>query len=200
MAISIPIINVPNSHPNIAIYPQILLAQKENIEAGSLLFLNKEEDEKAKIQEAELKVRQAKADAIDNYFKKHDMPLAGMGMKMVEEAERYGLNWRLLPSIAVVESTGGKFACKRVTHSFLGWGSCKINFKSKDKAIEIVAWNLGGKNSTTDEYYANKNTKQILENYNPPEVAPGYANKVMKVMNAIGSEDLTIDPIHSSRG
>ena len=36
------------------------------------------------------------------------MPLFGMGMKMCKEAEKNELDWRLLPAIAVRESTGGK--------------------------------------------------------------------------------------------
>ena len=118
------------------------------------------------------------------------MPLEGYGMKMVLEAEKNGLEWRLIPAISVIESTGGKFACKKVTSSFLGWGSCRINFESHDKAIEIVAWNLGGNNPKTDHYYANKTIKGILETYNPPSIVPNYAAKVMKVMEDIGPADL----------
>ena len=36
------------------------------------------------------------------------MPLLGLGKKMVIEAEKNNLDWRLLPAISVIESTGGK--------------------------------------------------------------------------------------------
>ncbi len=148
---------------------------------------NKEEEE-AKLQE---EARAKKAQAIDAYFKKYDMPLAGTGMKMVLEAEKNGIDWRLLPAIAVRESTGGKFACKKVTNSFFGWGSCKINFKSTDSAIETVALNLGGNNPNTDHHYAGKTTKEILQKYNPPSIVPRYADQVMDIMDVIGSLEIT---------
>lgn len=194
MAMSLPFGNVPDNTPSIVISPQILLAQKENIEAGSLSSLNKEEDEKAKTQEAELKIRQAKADAIDNYYKARNMPLAGYGMKMVEEAEKNDLDWRLITAISIAESTGAKFSCKTVTHSFLGWNSCKTNFESREKAIEIVAWNLGGNNPKTAKYYKGKTTEEILKRYN--SIIPTYTQKIFKIMNAIGEKDST----HSLQG
>jgi len=105
----------------------------------------------------------------------------------VEEAEKNGLDWRLLPAISIIESTGGKFACKNVTHSFMGWGSCKIDFESDEQAIEIVAKNLGGKNPNTDQHYADKTTEEILRKYN--SVIPTYVKKIMGVMNEIGESD-----------
>ncbi len=158
--------------------------------SGTIVF-NQAMDQKKLDLDARLDLaRQAKARAIDDYFKEYDMPLHGMGEKMVLEAEKNGIDWRLLPAIAVIESTGGKFACKGATHSFFGWGSCKINFKSKEQAIEIVAMNLGGNNPNTDHHYAGKTVKEILEAYNPPSIVPNYAKKVMKVMSVIGPEEI----------
>jgi hypothetical protein len=168
---------------------QIVSLQQENIEKlGSILPFGFSVDEEAML---ESQIREAKAVAIDAYFSEYKMPLAGTGMKMVEEAEKNDIDWRLLPAIAVIESTGGKFACKGTTHSFFGWGSCKIPFKSKDHAIEVVAWNLGGNNPNTARYYADKTTKQILQKYNPPRIVPLYAQKVMRVMENIGEKEVT---------
>ena len=172
---------------------QTVFIEKQNIKADGLLAFNQVMDQQAE----DLEARTRKAEAIDSYFKSKGMPLSGMGMNMVLEAEKNNIDWRLLPAIAVIESTGGKFACKKVTHSFLGWGSCKINFQSDEKAIEIVAMNLGGNNPNTDHHYAGKTTKEILQKYNPPSVVPNYAQKVMRVMNAIGEADKTIVAIVS---
>ena len=162
---------------------QTVFIQKENIEAYGILAFNQVLDQKAK----DLK---AKTDAIDDYFKSHDMPLLGMGMKMVEEAEKNNLDWRLLPAIAVRESTGGKFDCKKVENNPFGWGSCKIGFNSIDEAIETVARNLGGNNPNTEKHYADKTITQILRAYNPPSIVPRYAQQVISIMNDIGPEDL----------
>lgn len=165
--------------------PQIVLSQKLNIGAFNSIAKNEAVD-------LEAEKRQLRAEAIDAYYKKYNMPLAGYGMKMVLEAEKNYLDYRLIPAISVIESTGGKFACKnpKAPNAFLGWGSCKFGFESKDKAIEIVAWNLGGNNPKTDHFYANKTIKGILETYNPPSIVPNYAAKVMKVMEDIGPVDL----------
>ncbi len=136
-------------------------------------------------------IQQAKADAIDAYFTDHDMPLAGNGLKMVQEAEKNDLDWRLLPAIAVRESTGGKNDCTKVKNNAFGWGSCKIGFKTTGEAIETVARNLGGNNPKTAQHYDNKTTKQILHAYNPPAIIPRYAEQVMTIMEKIGDKDVT---------
>lgn len=163
---------------------QTVFMQKENIETNGLLTFNQVLDRKAE----NLK---AKAEAIDVYFELRGMPLAGMGMKMVEEAEKNNLDWRLLPAIAVRESTGGKFKCKKVENNPFGWGSCKISFNSLDEAIETVAKNLGGNNPKTSRHYDNKSIKQILRAYNPPSIVPRYAEQVISIMNDIGEADVT---------
>ncbi|MES3032088.1 MAG: hypothetical protein V4699_02490 [Patescibacteria group bacterium] len=134
---------------------------------------------------------QSKADAIDNYFKVRNMPLEGMGMKMVLEAEKNDLDWRLIAAISVRESTGGKHECKKVGNNAFGWGSCKIGFSSNEVAIETVARNLGGNNPKTAHHYDEKTTIQILRAYNPPSIVPRYAEQVISIMNAIGAGDVT---------
>jgi hypothetical protein len=171
---------------NVDVAPQIVLAQK-NMEASSLLALNQAVDEKAQILEKQ-------AEAIDAYFRARKMPLEGTGKKMAEEAEKNGLDWRLLPAIAVRESTGGKHACKSVPNSFFGWGSCKIGFKSKEYAIEVIARNISGNNPNTEHHYSGKTTRGILQKYNPPSVIPKYADEVMAIMEVIGDEDMGVAP------
>lgn len=165
--------------------PQIVLSQKSNIEALNLFSLNQEIDKEA--QTLEIKAR-----AIDDYFEEHNMPLAGTGMKMVQEAEKNDLDWRLIAAIAVRESTGGKFDCKRVDNNPFGWGSCKIGFKTLDSAIETVARNLGGNNPKTAHHYEGKDTKAILQKYNPPSIVARYAQQVMSIMDDIGIKEVVL--------
>lgn len=179
--------SVPSVIPkdnNVVVAPQAVLTQKQNIGAELTLAFNQVLGSKAEI-------NKKKAEAIDAYFRARKMPLEGMGKKMVEEAEKNGLDWRLLPAIAVRESTGGIHACKRVEHNFFGWGSCKIGFDSDEEAIETIARNLGGNNPNTEHHYSGKTTKEILEKYNPPSIVPNYAKKVMATMDVIGDEDLS---------
>jgi len=167
---------------NMVTAPLIISSQKFNMKTLGTLAFNQAIDPKVEEQKI-------KAVAIDAYFKERDMPLEGMGMKMVQEAEKNDLDWRLLPAIAIRESTGGKFECIKVPNNAFGWGSCKIGFLSNEHAIEIVARNLGGNNPNTARHYDNKTTKQILRAYNPPSVIPRYAEQVMSIMNAIGEPD-----------
>ena len=167
---------------------QDVLVKKVNIEAKGLVTLNKVADPEAGPSSQVLKAR---AEAIDAYFAERDMPLKGMGEKMVEEALKNDLDWRLLPAIAVRESTGGKFECKKVPNNPFGWGSCKIGFKSNEQAIETVARNLGGNNPNTARHYDEKTVIEILRAYNPPSIVPKYAEQVMAIMDVIGDENLT---------
>lgn len=131
-------------------------------------------------------VREKKAETIDTYFKDRSMPLEGTGMTFVLVAEKYGLDYRLLPAIAVRESSGGKQACG---NNPFGWGSCKLhNFKSYGDAIESLGKNLGGANAKTARYYAGKDTAEKLYHYNGT-VVESYPDEVMAIMEKISSND-----------
>ena len=139
----------------------------------------------------EEKERSIKAAKIDAYFAKYNMPLEGYGMKFVLEAENSGIDPYLVPAISVIESTGGKFSCKSVRNSFLGWGGCKIGFESIDLAIHTVSQHLGGHKDSTDQWYEGKTLTQILKRYN--SVIPTYSTKVTKVMDAMSSMEVSTD-------
>lgn len=133
-------------------------------------------------------VRKEIADKIDSYFESKGLPLAGYGQKFVEEAIKNDIDPYLLPAIAMRESTGGKQACKKATYSVFGWGSCKINFESIEKSIEIVAMNLGGNNPKTSRYYKEKTTEQILRTYN--SYITNYPAEVVKIMKSIENTEI----------
>ncbi len=149
---------------------------------------------RAEVVDEKTQILKERAQAIDSYFAARKMPLHGTGMKFAKEADKHDLDWRLLPAIAVIETTGGKNLCKSLpkekNKNPFGWGSCKIGFPTFDKAIEVIALNLSGDNPNTAKHYDGKTTKEILEKYNPPSVKPGYSNKVMGVMEAIGKKDV----------
>ncbi len=131
-----------------------------------------------------LKVKESEEAAqIDAYFTQNGMPLAGYGMEMVTAADKHGIDWRLIPAIAIRESTGGLHQCKSVTYSPFGFGSCKISFKSYNDAIDNLATNLGGDNPNTAKAYEDKTTDEILARYNT--VIPGYTKQVEAIMTNI---------------
>ena len=116
---------------------------------------------------------------IDRYFAERNMPLAGYGTKFVEAADKCDMDWRLLPAIAVRESSGGKQACG---NNPFGWASCRLDFESIEQAIEIVGANLCGLNPRTESYYKNKTTYERLWNYNGV-VNPKYPDEVLGIMD-----------------
>ncbi len=185
-----PTSGLPNLKTEVSeISPKIVLSQKLNTESNRLTALNQAEEDEA--QEKITLTEQARA--IDSYFEARNMPLKGFGAKMVEEAHKNDLDYRLIAAIAVRESTGGKQACKRVKFNPFGWGSCRIGFKSYDDAITILAKNLGGNNPNTARYYGGSKTiREVLEKYNPPSIVPTYASEVIKIMENIGGEDLIL--------
>lgn len=130
-------------------------------------------------------IREQKAAIIDTYFKERSMPLKGTGMTFVLVAEKYGLDYRLLPAIAIRESSGGKAACG---FNPFGWGSCKLhNFKSYEDAIEALGKNLGGANQKTARYYAGNSTYEKLYHYNGT-VVPTYPDEVIAIMDYIETD------------
>jgi hypothetical protein len=124
---------------------------------------------------------------ISSYYNRFNLPLAKNAKDFVYFADKYEIDWRLVAAIGMIESTGGKHACSKVSYSAFGWGSCKINFSSYKESIDVISKNLAGKNKKTAKYYAGKDIKGILEAYNPPSIVPDYADKVMHEMEIIAS-------------
>jgi flagellum-specific peptidoglycan hydrolase FlgJ len=193
----LPVMTMSLSVPNIQniVTSQNALAKQVNIASG-VVAINQAVSSVADLPtdspvDQKGQTLKAEALAIDAYFNEYDMPIKGMGMEMATAADKNDLDWRLLPAIAVRESTGGKNACSKVKNNFFGWGSCKVGFNSSDEAIETLAENLAGKNPNTAEHYGNKNVKEILNAYNPPSIVPKYASQVMAIMDSIGDADIT---------
>jgi len=128
---------------------------------------------------------------IDQFFAERNMPLAGEGEELAKVAEENGLDWSLLAAIAARESSGGKDACDKYPTNVFGWDSCKTGWKTVGDAIEAIGSNLGGKVARTADYYKKcKDTKCILNTYNPPYIIHNYTKEVLGIMDAIKKEPL----------
>ena len=131
-----------------------------------------------------------RAGKIDKYFKDHEMPLFSQGKEFVLAAEANELDWRLLPAIAVQESTGGLQACHSDRFNVFGWASCNTDdykkFSSYKDAIWTIASHLGGNKESTKDYYDGGTTREILYSYNG-SVRHDYIDEVVAKMNTISS-------------
>lgn len=79
-----------------------------------------------------------RAAIIDQYYAKHNCPMTGLGTKMVETADKYGLPFWLIPSISWVESTCGKNIIENSYNAY-GWGiygNTVTKFSSWDEGID----------------------------------------------------------------
>jgi hypothetical protein len=138
-----------------------------------------------KKQQLESQLRAERIAKIEAYYGQYDLPLQSEAEHFIDAAEEHGIDWRLVAAIGFIESTGGKFACETADYSAFGWGSCNIDFDSYAESIDVISMNLGGHNPKTEQYYAGKDIRGILEAYNPPSIVPDYADKVIKQMKKI---------------
>lgn len=118
----------------------------------------------------------ARLDAVRGFFEKTGCPASQYSQTFLDAADGYGLDWRLLPSISFVESTGGKAAPH---NNIFGWDNGRSRFSSPSAAIWRVAYQLG-----QSVLYRDKSLNQLLALYNPD---PAYASKVKSVMRQIAT-------------
>lgn len=111
-------------------------------------------------------------------------PIKDMAEDFVQAADDNDLDWRLLPSISLIESSGGK-AFKN--NNILGWDNCDRRFPTVRAGIHQVAYHLG-----RSPIYRDRNTLQKLHIYNPNQ---GYAARVEAVMRRISPTPTPFTPL-----
>ncbi|HTU43575.1 MAG TPA: hypothetical protein VMF91_00835 [Bryobacteraceae bacterium] len=109
-----------------------------------------------------------------SFFAKLRCPVAYLAQDFVEAADDNQLDWRLLPSISVVESGGGKAARN---NNIFGWNNGNQLFPTLRAGINQVAFKLG-----KSSLYRDRDSAGKLRIYNPDE---SYVHTVMDVMNRI---------------
>lgn len=116
----------------------------------------------------------ARLEKLKAFFGKWNCPAKDYSRVFIEAADRYELDWRLLPSISYLESTGGKAA---KNNNLFGWKSGRAGFASATQSIHEVGRRLG-----RSRLYRSKNLDQLLATYNP---TGDYAQKVKSIMQSI---------------
>ncbi|MCL4365619.1 hypothetical protein M1437_00115, partial [Patescibacteria group bacterium] len=113
----------------------------------------------------EIEQADARSKIIEDFFTGYKSVLSASSNTFVQVADKYQLDYRLLPSIAMQESNGGKRVINNSYNPFgYGiYGSLVVKFNSWDEAIERVGKALR-------EDYLNKGLKtpyQIMTKYTP---------------------------------
>src|SRR5205807_4387121 len=111
---------------------------------------------------------------LNRFFESTAAPARAYTHVFLTEADLYNLDWRLLPSISFVETTGGKAARN---NNMFGWDCGRAVFTSITEGIRTVAYALGNA-----ARYKNKDLDEVLWTYNPN---PEYSRKVKSVMYRI---------------
>lgn len=114
--------------------------------------------------------------ALHKFFEIADCPAKEYAHAFLEAADLYKLDWRLLPSISFVESTGGKAS---QNNNIFGWDSGRAHFLSPIAGIHTVGYYLSHASQ-----YKSKSLDQVLMTYNP---GGEYAQRVKSVMRRIAS-------------
>ena len=111
---------------------------------------------------------------LQEFFGKRDCPLREAAADFLIAADRNDLDWRLLPSISIIESSGGK---DYRNNNVFGWDSCRESFSSVGEGIHYVASQLAN-----SKLYKDKNLDGKLRIYNSN---PGYPHRVKAFMRVI---------------
>lgn len=150
---------------------------------------HKQDEKKEEVVKPEPPKVDSRVTAIDGYLTRYGAPLAGQGRVFVRVADQYGLDYRLLPAIAMKESSGGRFLPwiirndgSRFGYNAFGWtcNSRYLCFGSWEEAISFVGMKLG-----TASPYVGRDTYGKLYSYNGT-VESQYPNRVIAIMNQIG--------------
>ncbi len=110
------------------------------------------------------------------FLKDNHSPAENFAGVFVAEADAHGLDWRLLPSLAFVETGAGKQA---QGNNLFGWANGKTRFTNVSEAIHEVALSLAEGRS-----YRNKDVQAKLRSYNHNL---GYGAMVVRVMERIAT-------------
>jgi hypothetical protein len=148
----------------------VMFAGVAGVPAMMLAQTNTQPAEKAQIRTDE----DPRILSLRKFFQKNNSPAQHLSEVFIREADNNGLDWRLLPGLALVESGGGKH-CQRF--NLFGWMNGKASFESFTDGIRQVAWHL-----SNSRYYRNKSVSRILLTYNKD---PMYRTRVMYVMRLI---------------
>ncbi len=115
--------------------------------------------------------------SLRRFFHAMNSPLEKLASVFINEADAHKLDWRLLPGLSFVESTGGRTAHG---NNIFGWNNGKSTFRSIGEGIHVVADSL-----SNSPMYRDKGLIQKLQTYNRN---PKYVNRVQTAMRQIEAD------------
>jgi hypothetical protein len=117
-----------------------------------------------------------KVENIRKYLAGRNAPLADYAQEFVKAADHYGIDYRIVAAISVIESNGGRHTFK----AYNAWGWSKTSFENWTDGIWTVSAGIS-------KYYSNGLTRpELIAPYYCPPNAVKWAQNVNYVMNQIG--------------
>jgi len=118
---------------------------------------------------------------LEQFLNKHKSPLADYSEDFVNYADKYNLDWRLVPAISGVEST---FAQQLPYNSYNAWGwgiygNNILYFKSYDEAIKTISKSL------REDYINQWGAKDVYQIGRIYASSPTWAQRVVGFMDKI---------------
>jgi len=154
-------------------FPQKIFAQTPPVKGSSATI--------ASAQAVEAQIPDMRVVALQNILKKHNSPLLPYASDYVKYADKYNVDWKLLPAISGVESTFG-IALPAGSYNAYGWGGGSIYFKSWDEGIDTI-------DSTIRSNYMDKWNATTVWQIGPIYAAsPTWSARVNNYMNEMDSE------------
>lgn len=143
--------------------------------------------ENASFTSAKLDVIQTRAEnkdirvqTLQNVFKKYNSPLVEYAQIYVDSADKNGIDWKLLPAIAGLESTFGR-AMIDETHNAYGWGGGTIYFETWEEGINTILSSLRTR-------YVDRGATTVSEIGSIYAASPTWAVRVEHFMDEIAEE------------
>src|SRR5690349_6089232 len=99
---------------------------------GVMLLL---EPASARTNEPQSNQQDSRISRLQQFFAEYKCPVHVLSSTFVRAADLHGIDWRLLPAIAFIESTGGK---DYRNNNILGWGNGDIRFRTISEGIRTV--------------------------------------------------------------
>jgi hypothetical protein len=110
--------------------------------------------------------------SLKTFFTRGSCPVRYLAAEFLKVADQHNLDWRLLPSISIVESSGGRASRN---NNIFGWANGKTMFRSMRAGIHEMARNLA-----ESKRYRDEDVDGILRKYNPDASYPSVVKSVMR--------------------
>ncbi|MCC7154669.1 MAG: glucosaminidase domain-containing protein [Bryobacterales bacterium] len=114
---------------------------------------------------------------IRKFFARGNCPASQYATDFVLAADQHKLDWRLLPSLSFLETTGGK---TQRNNNMFGWSNGNARFPSVRAGIYVVASRL-----SRARHYRGKSIDEKMKIYSTNETYGRHVRATMRALNAV---------------